>query len=72
MKLINIKHSIENNSNIKLIIYEQKLRTLDKSVEIYIKDGNQLVIEGDFNEQYLNIKSQINKLYLNEQTDNKW
>ena len=71
LKLINIKHSIENNSNIKLIIYEQKLRTLDKSVEIYIKDGNQLVIEGDFNEQYLNIKSQINKLYLNEQTDNK-
>ena len=71
LKLINIKHSIENNSNIKLIIYDQKLRTLDKSVEIYIKDGNQLVIEGDFNEQYLNIKSQINKLYLNEQTDNK-
>ena len=71
LKLINIKHSIENNSSIKLIIYEQKLRTLDKSVEIYIKDGNQLVIEGDFNEQYLKIKSQINKLYLNEQTDNK-
>ena len=64
LKLISIKHSIENNSNIKLIINDQKLRTLDKSVEIYIKDGK-LIIEGEFNEQYFNIKSQINKIYLN-------
>ena len=70
LKLLNIKHSIENNSNIKLIISEQKLRTLDKSVEISIKDGNLLVIEGEFNDQFLNIKSQINKIYLSSQKDN--
>ncbi len=64
LKLINIKHHIENNSNIKLLINEQKLKTLDKSVEVYIKDG-ELVIEGEFNEQYFNIKSKINNFYLN-------
>ena len=64
LKLINIKHHIENNSNIKLVINEQKLRTLDKSVEVYIKDG-ELVIEGEFNEQYFDIKSKINNFYLN-------
>ena len=64
LKLINIKHHIENNSNIKLLINEQKLKTLDKSVEFYIKDG-ELVIEGEFNEQYFNIKSKINNFYLN-------
>ena len=69
LKLINIKHAIENNSNIKLLINEQKLRTLDKSVEIYIKDG-ELVIEGEFNEKYFKIKSEINKLYLNYNNDN--
>ena len=69
LKLINIKHAIENNSNIKLLINEQKLRTLDKSVEIYIKDG-ELVIEGEFNEKYFKIKSEINKIYLNYNKDN--
>ena len=69
LKLINIKHAIENNSNIKLLINEQKLRTLDKSVEIYIKDG-ELVIEGEFNEKYFKIKSEINKIYLNSNKDN--
>ena len=64
IKLINIKHHLENNSNIKLIISEQKLKTLDKTVEIYIKNG-ELVIEGEFNEEYFNIKSKLNKVYFN-------
>ena len=68
LKLINLKHNIENNSNIKLIINEQKLRTLDKSVEIYIKN-NEIIIEGEFNEQYLNIKSQINNTYFDYSKD---
>ena len=68
LKLINLKHLIEKNSNIKLIINEKKLRTLDKSIEIYIKD-NEIIIEGEFNEQYFNIKSQINNFYFNYQKD---
>ena len=64
LKLINIKHHLEENSNIKLLISEQKLRTLDKSVEIYIKDG-ELVIEGEFNEEYFNIKSKLNNAFFN-------
>ena len=64
LKLINIKHHLEENSNIKLLISEQKLRTLDKSVEIYIKDG-ELVIEGEFNEEYFNIKSKLNNVFFN-------
>ena len=64
MKLINIKNKLEENSNIKLIIADHKLRTMDKSVEIYIKD-NELVLNGEFNEQYFNIKSKINNIYFN-------
>ena len=47
-----------------MLISEQKLRTLDKSVEIYIKDG-ELVIEGEFNEEYFNIKSKLNNVFFN-------
>jgi hypothetical protein len=64
LKLINIKNKLEENSNIKLIIVDHKLRTMDKSVEIYIKD-NELVLNGEFNEQYFNIKSKINNIYFN-------
>lgn len=70
LKLINIKHQIEDNSNIKLIILDHKLRTLDKSVEIYIKDGD-LVLDGEFNEQYFNIKSKINNIFFNYDNENK-
>ena len=64
LKLINIKNKLEENSNIKLIIADHKLRTMDKSVEIYIQD-NELVLNGEFNEQYFNIKSKINNIYFN-------
>ena len=64
LKLINIKNKLEENSNIKLIIADHKLRTIDKSVEIYIQDS-ELVLNGEFNEQYFNIKSKINNIYFN-------
>ena len=45
LKLINIKHQLENDSDIKLILMEEKLRSLDKTIEIYINDG-ELVLDG--------------------------
>ena len=63
LKLINIKHQLENDSDIKLILMERKLRTLDKSIEIYIDNG-ELVLDGEFSEQYFKIKSKINDIYF--------
>ena len=68
MKLINIKHQLENDSDIKLILVERKLRSLDKTIEIYIEDG-QLVLDGKFSEQYFKIKSKINDIYFNFSQD---
>ena len=64
LKLINIKHQLENDSDIKLILMERKLRTLDKTIEIYIDNG-ELVLDGEFSEQYFKIKSKINDTYFN-------
>jgi hypothetical protein len=68
LKLINIKHQLENDSDIKLILVERKLRSLDKTIEIYIEDG-QLVLDGEFSEQYFKIKSKINDIYFNFSQD---
>lgn len=68
LKLINIKHQIENDSDIKLILMEEKLRSLDKTIEIYINDG-ELVLEGEFSEEYFKIKSKINSIYFNFKED---
>ena len=64
LRLINIKQKLEKELNIKLQIFEQKIRTLDRTVELFIKDG-EIVLEGEFNEQYFNIQSQIKKIYFN-------
>jgi hypothetical protein len=64
LKLINIKHQLEDSSDIKLILVEQKLRSLDNTIEISINDG-ELVLEGEFSEQYFKIKSKINEIYFN-------
>ena len=69
LKLINIKHQLENESDIKLVLVEQKLRSLDKSVEIYINDG-ELILDGEFREQYFKIKSKINDIYFNFKKEN--
>ena len=69
LKLINIKHQLENESDIKLVLVEQKLRSLDKSVEIYINDG-ELILDGEFSEQYFKIKSKINDIYFNFKNEN--
>ena len=69
LKLINIKHQLENESDIKLVLVEQKLRSLDKSVEIYINDG-ELILDGEFSEQYFKIKSKINDIYFNFKKEN--
>ena len=68
LKLINIKHQLENDSDIKLILMEEKLRSLDKSIEIYINDG-ELVLEGEFSEEYFKIKSKMNNIYFNFNED---
>ena len=68
LKLINIKHALEKDSDIKLILDEQKLRSLDKTIEIYINEG-ELVIKGDFSEQYFKIKSKINDCYFSYNKD---
>ena len=68
LKLINIKHSLEKDSDIKLILDNQKLRSLDKTIEIYINEG-ELVLEGDFSEQYFKIKSKINDCYFSYNKD---
>ena len=68
LKLINIKHQLEDGSDIKLILVEQKLRNLDNTVELSIKDG-ELVLEGEFSEQYFKIKSKINDIYFNYTQD---
>ena len=68
LKLINIKHQLEDGSDIKLILSEQKLRNLDNTVVISIKDG-ELVLEGEFSEQYFKIKSKINDIYFNYTKD---
>ena len=68
LKLINIKHQLENDSDIKLILMEEKLRSLDKTIEIYINDG-ELVLEGEFSEEYFKIKSKINSIYFNFKED---
>jgi len=64
LNLINIKHQLESDTDLKFILYDKKLRTLDKSIEIYIEDGN-LVLNGEFGEQYFKIKSKINDIYFN-------
>ena len=64
LKLINIKHQLEDGSDIKLILVEQKLRSLDNTIELSINDG-ELVLEGEFSEQYFKIKSKINEIYFN-------
>ena len=69
LKLINIKHQLENESDIKLVLVEQKLRSLDKSVEIYINEG-ELILDGEFSEQYFKIKSKINDIYFNFKNEN--
>ena len=68
LKLINIKHQLENDSDIKLILMEEKLRSLDKTIEIYINDG-ELVLDGEFSEEYFKIKSKINSIYFNFKED---
>lgn len=68
LKLINIKHKLEKDSDIKLILVEQKLRTLDKSIEIKIDNG-ELILDGEFSEQYFKIKSKINSIYFNYSKD---
>ena len=68
LKLINIKHQLEDGSDIKLILSEQKLRNLDNTVVISVKDG-ELVLEGEFSEQYFKIKSKINDIYFNYTKD---
>ena len=68
LKLINIKQQLEDGSDIKLILSEQKLRNLDNTVEISIKDG-ELILEGEFSEQYFKIKSKINDIYFNYTKD---
>ena len=68
LKLINIKHALEKDSDIKLILDEQKLRSLDKTIEIYINEG-ELVLKGDFSEQYFKIKSKINDCYFSYNKD---
>ena len=68
LKLINIKHQLENDSDIKLILMEEKLRSLDKTIEIYINDG-ELVLDGEFSEEYFKIKSKINSVYFNFKED---
>ena len=68
LKLINIKHQLENDSDIKLILMEEKLRSLDKTIEIYINDGD-LVLDGEFSEEYFKIKSKINSIYFNFKED---
>ena len=68
LKLINIKHQLEDGSDIKLILSEQKLRNLDNTVVISIKNG-ELVLEGEFSEQYFKIKSKINDIYFNYTKD---
>jgi hypothetical protein len=68
LKLINIKHQLENDSDIKLILMEEKLRSLDKSLEIYINDG-ELVLDGEFSEEYFKIKSKMNNIYFNFNED---
>ena len=68
LKLINIKHQLENDSDIKLVLVERKFRSLDKTIEIYIEDG-QLVLDGEFSEQYFKIKSKINDIYFNFSQD---
>ena len=69
LKLINIKHQLENDSDIRLILVEEKLRNLDKSVEIYINEAGELVLNGEFGEQYFKIKSKINETYFNFNLD---
>ena len=69
LKLINIKHQLENDSDIRLILVEEKLRNLDKSVEIYINEAGELVLNGEFSEQYFKIKSKINETYFNFNLD---
>ena len=68
MKLINIKQQLEDGSDIKLILSERKLRNLDNTVEISIMDG-ELILEGEFSEQYFKIKSKINDIYFNYTKD---
>ena len=47
---------------------EEKLRSLDKTIEIYINDG-ELVLDGEFSEEYFKIKSKINSVYFNFKED---
>jgi len=68
LKLINIKQQLEDGSDIKLILSERKLRNLDNTVEISIMDG-ELILEGEFSEQYFKIKSKINDIYFNYTKD---
>jgi len=64
LKLINIKHQLENESDIKLILIDQKLRSLDKTIEIYINEDKELVLDGEFGDEYFKIKSKINDIYF--------
>ena len=64
LKLINVKHLLEKSGELKLILSEECLRNLDKTVKIYLKD-NELVLDGEFNEDYFKIKSKINEIYFN-------
>ena len=68
LKLINIKHQLESDSDIKLVLIEQKLRSLDKSVEIYL-NGGEIILDGEFSEQYFKIKSKMNDIYFNFRND---
>ena len=64
LKLINIKHQLENESDIKLILIDQKLRSLDKTIEIYINEDKELILDGEFGDEYFKIKSKINDIYF--------